>query len=83
MVPLVAMRGEEQDPFIRKHARQGLLWAVPFLVLLVACVILMILTIQQDILFVCLSPFLFLLPFVPGAIFARRVFLGGDVTFPI
>lgn len=82
MVPLVALRGGEDDPFIRKHARQALLWAVPFILLLVAMIVVMIVAIRTDILFVCLSPFVFLLPFCPGAIWAKRVYFGNDVTFP-
>jgi uncharacterized membrane protein len=82
MVPLVALRGDEDDPFIRKHARQALFWAVPFILLLALMIFLMIVAIQRDILFVCLSPFVFLLPFCPGAIWAKRVYFGDDVTFP-
>jgi uncharacterized membrane protein len=82
MVPLVALRGSDNDPFVRKHARQALFWAVPFVLLLVAMIVVTIVAIQTDILFVCLSPFLFLLPFCPGAVWARRVYFGRDVTFP-
>lgn len=82
MVPLVALRGDVEDPFVRKHARQALLWAVPFLLLLAAMIVVMIVAIRRDILFVCLSPFVFLLPFCPGAYWARRVYFGDDVTLP-
>lgn len=82
MVPLVALRSDDDDPFIRKHARQALLWAVPFILLLILMIVVMIVSIRRDVLFVCLSPFVFLLPFCPGAIWAKRLYFGGDVTFP-
>ena len=83
VVPLVAMRGtQSDDPFIRKHARQGLVWAIPFLILLTITVIAIVQVVASDILYICLLPFALLVPMVPGAIWARKVYLGGDVTFP-
>ncbi len=82
VVPLVALKQGQEDPFIQKHARQALLWAGPFFVLLVLSVIAIVVTLRMDLIFVCLSPLLFLLPFCPGAIWAKRVYFGGDVTFP-
>lgn len=82
MVPLVALRGEDVDPFVQRHARQALLWAIPFLLLLIVTVLVMIAAIRSDLLFICLLPFMFLAPFLPGAYWAKRIYFGGDVLFP-
>lgn len=83
VVPLVAMRGlKEDDAFIRRHARQGLIWAIPFILMLILLTAGIVALIQQDILFICLLPAVFIVPLLPGAYLARKVYLGGDVTFP-
>lgn len=80
VVPLVAL--QQDDPFVRRHARQGLILAIPFLVLLVLATILIVGLVRQDILYVCLLPLVFIVPALPGAFFARKVYFGGDVMFP-
>jgi uncharacterized membrane protein len=83
VVPLVALRGlKSDDAFIERHARQGLLWAIPFLILLTLAVVAMVLVVSRDILFICLLPVGLALPLLPGAYWAKRVYFGGDVTFP-
>lgn len=83
MVPLTALKGgPDADPFLQRHARQGLIWSGPFLILLIVTVFAMVRIVQQDILFVCLLPVVLALPFLPGAYFARKVYMGGDVRFP-
>jgi len=84
VVPLVALRGlQSDDAFVQRHARQGLLWAIPFLILLTLAVFLMVVVVSRDILFICLLPVGLALPLLPGAYLAKRVYFGGDVTFPI
>jgi uncharacterized membrane protein len=84
VVPLVLLSGEAQrDAFVRRHAAQALLWAGPFLLLLVAFVIATIALLRTSALTICLLPVLFLVPFVPGGIWARRVYRGADVRIPI
>lgn len=83
VVPLVAMRGvQNDDPFIQRHARQGLAWAIPFLVLLTLTVVAIVQVVTADILYICLLPFALLVPMLPGIFWARKVYFGGDVTFP-
>ena len=83
VVPIVALRGaQDDDQYVRKHARQGLIWAIPFLLLLVVTTILIVILIRLDILFICLLPAVFIVPLLPGAYLARRVYFGRDVTFP-
>ena len=83
MVPLTAWKGgPEEDPFIKRHARQGMIWAIPFLILLVLTVIAAVWIVRQDILYICGLPLALVLPFLPGAYWAKRVYFGGDVTFP-
>lgn len=83
VVPAVIVFGDfKQDPELRVHGWQALLWGVVFAVLLLAAVIAAVATIRVDLLFVFLLPFLLALPFVPGALWARRVYLGGAVNVP-
>jgi hypothetical protein len=80
VVPAVVMLGElKRDAALRLHAAQALLWSVAFGASLVAFVVAAIWMIRTDALFICQLPFLITLPFVPGAIWARRVYLGGGV----
>jgi uncharacterized membrane protein len=84
VVPLVLLSGEARsDGFLRRHAGQALLWAVPFVLLLIAFVIAAIALMRSNPLTVCLLPVLFMVPFAPGAIWARQVYLGGDVNIPV
>lgn len=75
-------KGMDHDAYIQRHARQALLWAVPFLILLTLMVVGMVMLVRQNVFFICLLPFGFLLPLVPGAYWARKVYFGGDVRFP-
>jgi uncharacterized membrane protein len=84
VVPIVVLSGNmKRDRFLRQHAWQALLWAIPFVVLLAAFIVAAIMLLRLDPLTVCLLPFLFLLPFVPGAIWARRIYLTGEVRIPV
>lgn len=80
---LVLATGLKQDARMRLHAWQALLWAAPFLALLAGTVVLAIALLRADFLFVCLLPAVFVLPFLPGVIWARRVYLGGDARTPL
>jgi hypothetical protein len=81
VVPLVVIVGElKQDAALRLHAWQALLWGAAFGALLVAALVAAVVAIRADFLFICLLPLLLALPFVPGALWARRVYLGGTVT---
>lgn len=83
-VPLtVVLSAEDASPDLQRHARQALWWAIPFFIMLVVVVYLLVLAIQSSFLMICLLPFAILIPFAPGAIWARRVYLGGDVRIPI
>ena len=81
VVPAVVIFGElKEDTALRLHAWQALLWGAAFAALLVAALVAAIVAIRADSLFFCLLPLLLLLPFVPGAIWARRAYLGSAVT---
>lgn len=84
VVPLLTLaKAEPGDRFSRRHAIQGLLWAVPFVLLLFATVLVLVLLMRDNFLFICLMPLLILVPFAPGAFWAWRVYLGNDVSIPI
>jgi len=83
VVPLVAMKSEDVDPFVAKHARQALIWAVPFLVLLTLVIVAAVMIVRADFIYILLLPIVMLVPFVPGMIWAKRVYFGDDVTFPV
>lgn len=85
VVPLVILMSDnmKSDPVMRRHAAQALLWSVVFLLLLVAFCIVAIALLRVTMLAICLLPFLFLVPFAPGAYWGRKVYLTGDVTVPV
>ncbi len=84
LVPLLNLSGDEgSDPFVRRHASQAILWSVPFLVLLILTIFLLILLVRENFLYICLLPAVILVPFLPGAYWARKVYLGADVTIPL
>ncbi|CAN5801712.1 hypothetical protein BH23CHL2_BH23CHL2_28990 [soil metagenome] len=84
VVPLLNMTGDaSSDPWVRRHAVQSLIWSGPFVLLLVATVLLVVILINSNFLFICLMPVLLLVPFAPGALWARRIYLGGEVSIPI
>jgi uncharacterized membrane protein len=81
VVPAVVLLGDlKRDAALRLHAWQALLWAPVFLVLLAVVVVLEIWLLRADFLAVCLLPFLLLVPFIPGGIWALRAYQGQDVT---
>jgi uncharacterized membrane protein len=84
LAPLLVLLGDmKNDPYQRRHAVQALLWSGPFFLLLALAVVLLIVLASGFVVAFCLSPIVVALPFVPGAIWARRVYLGGDVTIPL
>ena len=84
VVPLLNLTASRQsDPFVRRHAVQALLWSGPFVLLLAVTVVMLVLLVRGNFLFICLMPLAIMLPFIPGAIWARRIYLGGDVTIPL
>lgn len=68
---------------MHRHAVQALLWSIVFLLLLGAFCVAAIALLRATLLALCLLPFLFLVPFAPGAYWGRRVYLTGDVAIPI
>jgi hypothetical protein len=83
VVPLVVLTSTmKTDPLLRRHSIQALLWSVFFLALLVVFCLVAIAMLRSTLLAVCLLPFLFLVPFAPGAYWGRKVYLTGDVTVP-
>lgn len=81
IVSLVALSGGEgKRPVLERHARQALYWTPAFFVLLALTVIAIILLMRVDFLMICLVPFLLLVPFIPGGIWARTAYLGRPVT---
>lgn len=84
VVPLINMTGESgNERWMRYHSVQALLWSGPFILLLAAAVIALVLLASSNFLYICLMPVLILVPFVPGAIWARRIYLGDEVAIPI
>lgn len=84
LVPIVVLTSDmRRVRFLRRHAVQALIWSGPFLLALAAVIVALVLTIQADFLAICLLPFALLVPFLPGMIWARRIYLGGDVVIPI
>lgn len=84
VVPIINMTGESSnDRWMRYHAVQALLWSGPFIVLLAASVLLVVLLTRSNVLFICLLPLVMVVPFIPGGIWARRIYLGDDVSIPI
>ena len=84
VVPLISMTSAGgTDRWTRYHAVQALLWSGPFAVLLVASILLLVLLTQGNVLFICLLPIMLAAPFAPGSLWARRIYLGGEVSIPI
>jgi hypothetical protein len=84
VVPLVVLTSStmKSDPILRRHAAQALLWSVVLILLLVGFCVAAIALLRSTLLAVCLLPFLFIVLFLPGAYWGRRVYLSGDVTVP-
>ncbi|HUG14927.1 MAG TPA: hypothetical protein VMM78_07880 [Thermomicrobiales bacterium] len=84
VVPVVVLTSTTKtDLMLRRHAAQALLWSVPFLLLLVGFCVAAIALLRWSPLTVCLLPFLFLVPFIPGGVWGRKVYLEGDVMIPV
>ena len=84
IVPLIMLTGDANaDRWVRRHAVQSLIWSVPFLLLLIGVVVGLIVLIRANFLFICLLPVALFVPFLPGALWARRVYLGDEVSIPI
>jgi uncharacterized membrane protein len=83
VVPLVLMSGEtKDDPFLRRHASQALIWSIGLLIGLTLCVILAIALIRVNIWMIFLLPLVFVVPFIPGVAWAWKVYNGRDVRIP-
>ena len=83
LVPIAVLTTElKLDPYLRRHAVQALLWAGVFIILLVIDILLMIKLIQDNFLYILVLPVTLTIPFIPGLIWARRIYLGRDVSIP-
>lgn len=71
------------DAGLRRHALHALFWTVGFVALLGLAIALMIWLVRVDFLAICLAPVLITLPFVPGAIWAKRAYMGQPVTIRV
>lgn len=72
-----------KDEFLRRHAARALVGSVVVIAGLALVIVVMIALMRGNFLWVCLLPVAILLPFVPAGIWARRVYLDGDVAPPI
>jgi hypothetical protein len=80
VVPAIVLFSDmKADAFLRRHAAQALLWAPAFVIGVVLVAVVAILLLRTDLLFICLLPLLVLVPFIPGGLWARRVYLDRDV----
>lgn len=83
LVPVAVLTTElKLDTFLRRHAVQALLWSIVFIVLLGIDIILMIALVRSNFLYILILPIALAIPFIPGAIWARRIYLGRDVVVP-
>lgn len=73
----------KDDQFLRRHAGQALLWALPFFLLFIPTIIGMIALIRWSVGGLICLPIGILLPFVPGAIWGWRLYDRGDVSIPL
>lgn len=84
VVPLITLTSDlKQDPFMKRHAGQALLWSAGLVLGFVVIVIAAIWMLRTELLLICLFPALFLLPFLPGAWWGWRVYQGGDPRPPL
>ncbi len=84
VVPIVNMTGAgPRDSWMRYHSLQALFWSGPFILLLVASIVGLFILVKGNFLFICLMPLIFMAPFVPGAYWARRIYIGEEVAIPI
>ena len=85
LVPIVILTGSfsEGRETLRRHAAQALVWAPFLLLLLVICTVGLIRLVRVDWVFIMLFPIMILVPFIPGMIWARAVYLGRDPPPPL
>ncbi len=84
IVPIVTLVSDMRNSrFLQNHAVQALLWSGPFLILLGITIVIMVLLVSRDFLWILVTPFLIVVPFLPGMFWARKVYLGRDVRIPI
>lgn len=84
VVPLIVLTSDmTRDRFMRRHAGQALIWSAGLIFALVLVVIAAIWMLRTDLLLLCLFPVLFMLPFLPGAVWGWRVYQGGDPRPPL
>ena len=84
VVPLIVLTSDmKRDLFMQRHAGQALVWSIGFVLGFVLVVIVAIWMLRIDLLLLCLLPFLFHLPFLPGALWGWRVYQGGDPHPPL
>ena len=84
LIPIIVLATDmRRDPFLRLHAARGLVSAIFLFVGLGLFIVLMIALLRQNFLWICLFPVVIVVPFVPAGIWARRVYLYGDVRPPI
>jgi uncharacterized membrane protein len=80
LIPLLVLLTDmRRDAFLRQHAGRALLSSAIVIIGLVMLVIALIVLIRQSFLWICLLPAVMLVPFIPAGIWARRVYLYGDV----
>lgn len=80
---LVLVTDMGHDPFLRRHAARALVSALVLFAGLALMIFVMVLLLRQNFLWVCLLPVSMVIPFIPAAIWGRRVYLYGDVRPPI
>lgn len=84
LIPVIVLATDmRRDAFLRLHATRALVSAIILVVGLGLFIVMMIALLRQNFLWICLFPVAIVLPFVPGAIWARRVYLYGDVRPPV
>jgi uncharacterized membrane protein len=84
VVPVIVLTSDtKHDPFMRRHARQALVWTPFFLLAFVLVIVAAIWMLRTDLLLLCLFPVLFHLPFLPGGVWGWRVYRGGDPRPPV
>jgi uncharacterized membrane protein len=84
IVPAIVLTSDlRKDPGLRRHAIQALIWTLAFVLLLVLIVIASIALLRVSFFAICLLPFLILIPFAPGVLFARNAYNGRAVNIPL
>lgn len=79
---LILVTDMRRDAFLRLHASRALVSAVVVVVGLALVIYGMAQLLRDDFLWFILLPIVVLVPFIPACIWARRVYLYGDVRPP-